>query len=79
MPNLRVDATWDSEAEVWVAESEDVPGLITEAEAVEALTKKLRVLIPELLKANGVTPVTDDHNLPFDVFAERHDSVRLSG
>jgi Domain of unknown function (DUF1902) len=32
--------------------SEDVPGLATEAETLEALTEKLRGLIPELLEAN---------------------------
>ena len=79
MPHIRIKAVWDPEAEVWVAESEDVPGLVTEAASVEALTQKLRVLIPELLEANGITPVTDDHELPFDVLAERHDSIRLPG
>jgi predicted RNase H-like HicB family nuclease len=28
-----VTAMWDSEAAVWVAESEDMPGLVTEAES----------------------------------------------
>lgn len=79
MPHIRIKAVWDSEAEVWVAESEDVPGLVTEAESVEILTQKLRVLIPELLEANGITPVTDNHELPFEVLAERHDSIRFPG
>ncbi|HET8700532.1 MAG TPA: DUF1902 domain-containing protein [Nitrococcus sp.] len=79
MPHIRIKAVWDPEAEVWVAESEDVPGLVTEADTIEALTDKLRVLIPELLEANGITPVTDNHSLSFDLFAERHDSIRLSG
>jgi predicted RNase H-like HicB family nuclease len=47
-----VDADWDPEAEVWVATSEDVPGLATEAPTVEALAEKLRIMIPELLEAN---------------------------
>jgi len=49
-----IQARWDSEAGVWVAESEDVPGLIAEAESPNALARKLRVLIPELLELNGV-------------------------
>ena len=61
-----VTATWDSEAAVWVAESEQVPGLVTEAESLEALVGKLRILIPELLEANGVA--TDDE-LPFRLIA----------
>ena len=47
-----VEAVWDNEAKVWVAQSDDVPGLVTEAESSEALLQKLRVLIPELLDAN---------------------------
>ena len=50
----RVRAQWDGEAKVWVGESDDVPGLITEAENPEKLAEKLIVLIPELLEANGL-------------------------
>jgi predicted RNase H-like HicB family nuclease len=49
-----IQARWDSESGVWVAESEDVPGLVAEAESPNALAKKLRILIPELLELNGV-------------------------
>ncbi|BAZ13576.1 hypothetical protein NIES4071_54150 [Calothrix sp. NIES-4071] len=52
-----VEAFWDSEAEVWVATSEDVPGLVTEAETTELLTSKLQVIIPELLFANEIVPL----------------------
>ena len=50
----QVLAQWDTEAGVWVAESEDVPGLVAEAESPNLLREKLRVLIPELLELNGV-------------------------
>jgi hypothetical protein len=50
---IDVTALWDAEAGVWVAESTQVPGLITEAPTREALMEKLQVLIPELLDANG--------------------------
>ncbi len=50
---ITVHAEWDGKANVWVATSDDVPGLITEASSVEILTEKLAVLIPELLEANG--------------------------
>lgn len=53
MSYVRVTAFRDPEADVWVAESDDVPGLITEADTLEELVPKLRVLIPELLEANG--------------------------
>ncbi len=61
---LTVRATWDVQASVWVAESDDVPGLITEAEDLDALMSKLRVMIPELLEANGALPPNVDE-LPF--------------
>jgi predicted RNase H-like HicB family nuclease len=40
---ITVRATWDDEAGVWVAESDDIPGLISEAESSEVLLKKLGV------------------------------------
>jgi predicted RNase H-like HicB family nuclease len=47
-------AQWDTEAGVWVAESEDVPGLVAEADSPNVLVQKLSTLIPELLELNGV-------------------------
>lgn len=63
-----VRAYWDSEARVWVAESDDIPGLVTEAETSEALVEKLKVLIPELLEANGITHARE---VPFHLLSER--------
>jgi predicted RNase H-like HicB family nuclease len=51
--HITVTAFWDKEASVWIAESADVPGLITEAATLEALSTKLEAMIPELLEANG--------------------------
>jgi hypothetical protein len=47
-------ARWDSDASVWVAESEDIPGLVAEADSPNNLALKLRILVPELLELNGV-------------------------
>jgi len=44
-----VHAFWDNEAKVWVASSDEVPGLATEADTSEELIQKLKTLIPELL------------------------------
>ena len=57
---LTVKAIWDVEAQVWVAESENVPGLATEASKIEALTVKLRNMIPELLILNG--SISEDYS-----------------
>jgi predicted RNase H-like HicB family nuclease len=45
---------WDDEARVWVASSDDIPGLATGAASLGALMQKLGVVIPELLIENGV-------------------------
>jgi len=53
MKVLTVKAIWDQEVSVWVATSEDVPGLVAEAATAEELEKKLKVMIPDLLDVNG--------------------------
>jgi predicted RNase H-like HicB family nuclease len=57
-----VEARWDSEAGVWVAESDDVPGLVAEAESMNALVEKVRVLLPELLELNGAVEPGQERN-----------------
>ena len=49
----KVIVIWDGEAKVFVATSEDIPGLATEADTPEELVKKLQVIIPELLEWNA--------------------------
>ena len=63
-----VHAMWDDEANVWVASSDDVPGLATEAETAEALMDKLKIIIPELLQLNGQQPT---HPIPFELLTRR--------
>ena len=63
-----IHADWDDEARVWVATSDDLPGLATEADTQEQLIKKLKTLIPELLDANGI-PV--DADVPFELLPFR--------
>ncbi len=77
MPTYHIDASWDPEAEVWVATSEDVPGLATEAASVEALTRKLRTLIPELLEANGVFREKVSA-LSYELTSHRQESIPLA-
>jgi hypothetical protein len=51
-----------------VASSDDVLGLVTEAETVESLIEKLRAMIPELFEANG-NPM--EYEVPFEIFTRR--------
>jgi len=66
-----VRAEWDHEAAVWVATSDDVSGLVTEAETLEELITKLHTLVPEMLEVNGVLGAADACRAAFRVIAER--------
>jgi len=48
-----VDLMFDSEARVWVATSEDVPGLVLESGSFDALVERVQVAVPELLELNN--------------------------
>jgi predicted RNase H-like HicB family nuclease len=61
---FHVRASWDSEARVWFAYSDDVPGLATEADNLDALEAKLQVMVPELLEANGLFPAGTSLDFP---------------
>lgn len=61
-----VQAIWDNEAKVWVALSDDIPGLVAEASSLDDLFRNLQELIPELLVLNGMAQV--DH-APFQLVA----------
>ena len=63
-----IEALWDANVKVWVATSDDVPGLCTEAATMEKLVKKLDVMVPEILKANGL--LRSRKSIPFKVLSE---------
>lgn len=48
-----VSAFWDGEAKVWVATSDDIPGLTTEAPTLDALVERVNAVAPELLDDNA--------------------------
>jgi predicted RNase H-like HicB family nuclease len=68
-----VNANWDTEAGVWVATSDDVPGLVTEAKTFESLLKKLRIMVPEMLELNGAMPKSGKAS--YRVIAERQENT----
>lgn len=70
-PVYVVNAQWDDEAAVWVATSDDIPGLATEAETMELLLEKLNVMIPELLAANDALPEQNHPAIPFQLMSVR--------
>ncbi len=71
-----VKVEYDDEAAVWLATSEDVPGLVTEASTFEKLLDKLRVMVPEMLELNGVLSAQDAARAAFRVVAEKLEAPR---
>lgn len=48
-----VNFLWDEEASVWVATSEDIPGLVLEHGSYDALVERVKIVAPELLCLNS--------------------------
>lgn len=69
-----VKMTWDDGAAVWVATSEDVPGLVLESGSLDALMERVRFAIPELLHLNS-TPATK--SIPITFRSERTESLAI--
>ena len=65
-----VRATWDPEADVWVAESDDLP-LVTEAPTTAALQAKLPGIIQDLLEVEDGEEV----DLPVELVWHAHEVV----
>ena len=47
-----VIAQWDEDAGLWVATSDDIPGLVTEAKSMDDLIKRVMAISPELIEDN---------------------------
>lgn len=72
-PNLIViRATWDDEASVWIAESDDI-GLVTEAPTMEALRQKVPQMIIDLLECDGESGSVD---IPVEYISHSSQRVR---
>ncbi|SFU57410.1 DUF1902 domain-containing protein [Pseudoduganella namucuonensis] len=50
----KIYANWDDDTSVWIAESDDLPGLTAKADTLDQLHAKLATLVPELLLANAL-------------------------
>jgi predicted RNase H-like HicB family nuclease len=67
-----VHADWDAEATVWVATTQDLRGLVTEADSIEALRAKLPGMIRDLLEEQG------NSDLPASIEIVARSSDRLT-
>lgn len=54
--------TWDPECSVWIATSDDVPGLILESGSFDKLIERVRIAVPELLNLNSQKPKFINYN-----------------
>lgn len=68
MESYEVNARWDDEAQVWIATSEDVPGLCCEAATLPELRKTVAALAPGLLLLNGKEVPAED--VPLEIAIE---------
>lgn len=56
-----VTAQWDGDAGVWVATSDDIPGLVSEAKTLDELIHRVTAVLPELLEDNAHLLGNDAH------------------
>ncbi len=71
-----IKLTWDSEARVWIATSDDIDGLVLESGSFDALIERVRYTIPELLELNNNNNnYNKSANLHF--LSERYEKVAL--
>ena len=70
----------DPNAGVWVATSDDVPGLATGADTLDELIEKLKVVISELREANGLLKLDQRGDIPYAIIASREGTAcRVNG
>ena len=68
-----VNFKWDNKAQVWIATSKDIPGLVLESGSFDALLERVRIAVPELLSLNALS------NVPISLafLSERHERMIL--
>jgi hypothetical protein len=52
--SIVVQATWDDEADVWVATSTDIDGLVVEAPTLDVLEGRVLAVLDDLIELNGL-------------------------
>ncbi len=51
--DITIQARWDGEANVWIATSNDVRGLVVEADTWASMIDEVRMILPELMEVAG--------------------------
>jgi len=68
-----INFTWDNDAQVWIATSDDVPGLVLESGSFDALLERTRFAVPELLELNNPNALP----LTLTFISERHERIAI--
>ena len=75
MKNYKIAFCWDSEACVWIATSEDVPGLVLEDESFDMLIREVQLAVPTLLEFHNES----NNSVILDFTAHRQERLAYSG
>jgi hypothetical protein len=71
MAEYKVNFFWDEVADIWVATSEEIPGLVLESGSLDALMERVRHAAPELLELNS----SPEGDFTLHFFSERSELV----
>ncbi len=66
-----VITAWDEEADVWIATSNDIPGLVLESGSLDVLMERIRFAVPDLLELNGIK----EKDITLVIRSEKHQQV----
>ena len=66
--SIEIQARWDDDEGVWLATSDDVPGLAIEADTWSLMIEELKMNVPELLGRSAAT----SGGLSLTVTAQEH-------
>jgi hypothetical protein len=69
MSEYTIKLQWDADVSVWIATSDDVPGLVLESGSFDVLIERVRYAVPELLELSG----TMRSDVPLHFLSERYE------
>ena len=70
-----INIIWDNEASVYIATSDDVPGLVLESGSFDGLLERVRYAVPELLSLTSLRPEIIDYSY----VTNRNDRIPVYG
>ncbi|MDA1309309.1 MAG: DUF1902 domain-containing protein [Proteobacteria bacterium] len=76
LQSIIVKAIWDADAGVWVATSDDLPGLVAEADTTENLEKQVHAVIEDLLDLNGYPEGELPAEIPLHIVHHQTSKIR---